>query len=483
MEENLLERLVVALESATKEKGNGMAYKAAPNTADHNTAQLLYQPGGMFTTPGMENEVISLHIAPEGLGAALPAYPATIDDPRYGFITGFSDDIGAEAINPCDNAPTGYMKTGSLTAQFGRLMRQTDTVEIDKLLHTQRGANTDLRLLNSVLGGNVGLDINGMDQTDLLNMVVKAQMVGVGVRFERLLAKLMWSGAIANNTAGGGYMEFPGLDSQIATGQVDAGTNIAMPSADSLIYNFGYSDVDGTAKDIVEYLSMMEFYLREVARKTNMLPITFALVMRPELWFELSAVWPCRYLTHRCGIADNSSPMVINDNVNVQLRDAMRNGRYIDINGNRYPVIVDDGIVEQTNITSASVPAGNYASSIYFVPLKVRGNFPVLYWEYINYTGVNRQLSPMGAGAANASFWTDGGKYLWVYRDAGFCFDLQAKIEPRVVLRTPHLAGKIQNVRYSPLTHLRSFDPDSAYWRNGGVSLPSTPTEGYAVWR
>jgi hypothetical protein len=144
-------------------------------------------------------------------------------------------------------------------------------------------------------------------------------------------------------------------------------------------------------------------------------------------------------------------------------------------------VITDDGIYEANNINDANVPAGSYASSIYFVPLRVRGNFPATYWEYIDYRNVSRQLSPMGQGARQVPFWTENGRFLWVYRDNSFCFDLQAKIEPRAICRTPQLAGKIDSVLYSPLQHLRSPYPDSPYWQDGGLSVRGGSTN-YAVW-
>jgi len=118
---------------------------------------------------------------------------------------------------------------------------------------------------------------------------------------------------------------------------------------------------------------------------------------------------------------------------------------------------------------------------VYFVPLRVRGNFPVCYWEFIDYRGVQAQLGAMGQGARNVPFWTDNGRFLWVYRDNGYCFDMQAKIEPRVVLRTPQLAGKVQNILYTPLQHLKSPYPSNPYHVDGGVSLRSTTT-GQAVW-
>lgn len=460
-----------------KELAKELHTKAPSN---FNTAQLLTQPGGLFTTVGIEPELFSTHIRPMGLGAVLPAFPSNVDDPRYGFITGFSDDIGSEPATPCEDAPTGYMKGGTLTAAFGRVQRGTDTIEIDAILHQQRGSSTGLRVMGEMLNTGEGMVLG--TGRDPMATVIDAQMVGAGVRMERKLATMLWQGSTANNTVGGGYKEFPGLDNQIATGQVDAETNTAMPSADSLIYNFNYNAVDGTVLDIVEYLSMMEFYLRDIARRTGLLPVTWAVTMRPELWFELSSVWPCRYLTNRCATDGGVNPMVINDNVNVQMRDAMRNGGFIDINGNRYPVITDDGIFEHTNINNGSVPAGHYASSVNFVPLRVLGNFPVTYWEYINYSLISAQLSALGPGARNTPFWVHpGGRFLWVYKPNGLCFNLQVKAEPRAVLRTPHLAGKIQNILYSPMTHLRDAQPDSPYHVNGGVSLRSMNTS-YHVW-
>ena len=59
---------------------------------------------------------------------------------------------------------------------------------------------------------------------------------------------------------------------------------------------------------------------------------------------------------------------------------------------------------------------------------------------------------------------------------------MTAKIEPRVVLRTPHLAAKLTNIMYTPLVHLRDWSPDSPYWQDGGVSI-RTQTTSYAVWK
>ena len=78
-------------------------------------------------------------------------------------------------------------------------------------------------------------------------------------------------------------------------------------------------------------------------------------------------------------------------------------------------------------------------------------------------------------------FNTDAGMYSWTYLEKRWCYSLSLKTEQRVVLRTPQLAGVIQNVLYSPLQHLREPDYSSSYHVDGGVSLRSAGTR-YSVW-
>jgi len=78
-------------------------------------------------------------------------------------------------------------------------------------------------------------------------------------------------------------------------------------------------------------------------------------------------------------------------------------------------------------------------------------------------------------------WWTDNGFYSWSITQEKWCYQLHLKAEPRVVLRTPQLSGKVQNIRYSPLQHLRSSDPDSSYFFDGGSSILGKSTR-YSVW-
>jgi len=47
-------------------------------------------PGGLFSTPGIENVVINAHMTPRDLDSTLPVYPTVYTNPLYPSLTGFS---------------------------------------------------------------------------------------------------------------------------------------------------------------------------------------------------------------------------------------------------------------------------------------------------------------------------------------------------------------------------------------------------------
>ena len=119
--------------------------------ADH-TAQLLHGPGGLFNTPGLENPFLSTVVAPRGIGQYLPAYPTTFTDPRYGVITEILGGGEDEPDYICDDAPTGSMKGGTLSATFGRLQAATKDIDLGTIALTLNSADrTDLMLLGNLL--------------------------------------------------------------------------------------------------------------------------------------------------------------------------------------------------------------------------------------------------------------------------------------------------------------------------------------------
>ena len=441
----------------------------------------LHGVGSLFGSHSVERDVVTAHIRPFGLGSRLPHYPTVYEQPFYAAITGFTDKVGSEPTTPCADAPRCYMKSCDLTAQFGRTQRDTGTIEInDVMLRKNRGDFTDLRLFGSLLGES-GFTPGGMSEADVLNLVTKAEMLTAVVCLERELAWQLWNGSPFNNT--GAYKEFPGLAAQIATGQMDAHTATLCPALDSDVKNFGYQNVESqnSLRDIVGHLSYLEAYLYFNADRMGLLPLSAVVCMRPELWYILSAIWPCAYNTNKCSVMDTpgiDAVPQIDAGAMTRMRDDMRNGMFIDINGRRYPVVTDTGIYEATNATGpASIAAGEYASSIYFVPLNA-GGLDVTYMEHIDYRAGQPDVNLL---RGTEQFWTDDGKYYWAIEFQKWCYKLSVKTEQRVILRTPQLAGRIDAIKYRPVQHFRSPDPDSPYFMDGGVSMRSD-TFTYHVW-
>jgi len=455
---------------------NGSHTKAPANTATYTE---LHGLGGLFSGPGMDRDVISTHVRPRGLASALPKFPTVYEDPTYGTLVGFSDDQGNEPAQPCNDAPDGFIKACNLTARLGRVARDTRTIEMDKvMLRVNRGDFTDLRLVGEVLG-LTGLYPQDMSSRQILNVVSVSELINAAIRLERKLCDHVWNGSPANNNPGGGYKEFPGLDNQIVTGQVDADTNTTCPSLDADVKDFEYNDVCGTTQDIVEVMSAMEYFIHSLADDTGMLPASWVWVMRPQLFYELTACWPCKYNTNRCTSIGGDHQVITDGRENIGERDAMRQQLYIDVNGRRYPVVLDNCIYEQNSTNdSANLNDGEFASSIYFVPLRVTGNFPVTYMEYLDYRAAAGDVSLM---RGREDFWLSNGMYSWAVEQTKWCWKYSIKSEQRVILRTPQLSGKIDNVRFSPLQHLRDPMPDNTHWVDGGVSIRSAGTR-YSVW-
>jgi hypothetical protein len=453
---------------------------ATKTPANFGTFTELHGDGSLLGSQPVERDVITAHIRPMGIGSVLPKIPSVFAVPRFASITGFTATTGTEAAYPCSDNPQAYIKGCNLTAQFGRNARDTQTIEADQvMLRRNRGDFTDLILRGAFLG-DTGFTPGGLDESQFLSVVTKSEMVNAAVQLERLLSTLIWTGNPANNNVGGGYKEMPGLDRQIATGQVDADTNTTCPALDSDVKDFAYDEVCGTGRDIVEYLGMLEFYLKHNAQRMGLAPVSWVIVMRPELWFVLSECWPCAYNTNRCAgfMSDTNANVNVSGVDMVSVRDQMRNVGYIDINGSRYPVVTDDGIFEHTNINNASVAAGQYASTIYMIPLTIQGGFPVTYLEHVDYRAWRDDVTLL---RGTEEFWTDDGKYSWAVEHVKWCYKLSIKTEQRVILRTPQLAGRIDSVLYEPLQHLRSPYSDNAYFADGGVSLRGNDST-FHVW-
>lgn len=469
----LLDTIGKGIQEAAK-KGN--LKHDIPGSISVSTNQ-MHGPSGIFGQPGISRDVFATRVKPRGLLGVLPARGSVETNPIVAYLTGFTDDeSGSEKDAVCDDPlEAGEIKNCFQGALFGRVERKTETIELNAVgRQTNRGEMFDLRLVNDPLleGELLSMPNVPASLAQVLNNEVLAKWMALGVAFERKLGPLVYTGSPSNNTGGGGYKEYHGFETLVGTGKVDVISGTACAALDSDVRNFAYARVDVYAVRLYNMLVSMFRNLQDIASRTGLDPVTWAIVMRRNLFDEIVDLWPLIYGTFRMNansIVDASMTSVNFDGMRARAdAEAMRSGRYLTIDGQRVTVVIDDFLPEDSNTTNASVTSGCFASDIYILPLTVRGGIVSTYFEYFDFSAAGAAMSQAQIGRVAGEYWTDGGRWLWTTQRTLWCVAWVAKIEPRLRLLTPHLAGRIQNVSYCPAKHFREDDPTSAYFANGG---------------
>jgi len=444
----------------------------------------LHGPGGFFGVRGLSQDIISTHTQILGsLGEQLPIKANNDMNPLFPYITGFVRSDQQEKNGVCDVAEEAApIKTCIQTTVFGRKEQKTRELEINAMnRRINRGEFFDLRLANSPLVnamGGVMRDFYGLDNQNaaIAGNEVAMRFIEVAVAIQRWICPQVFTGNPANSSAGGGYKEFMGLDLLIARNKVDAISGQACPSLYSDIKSFGYRQVDSAADpDLVKTITTMMHILNRKAVQQNLAPVNIAMVMRSDLFYYITEIWPCRYITYRCNNIDgaNIDPVGAFDVQSaMNMKYEMRNGQYLWVDGKKVPVILDDCISEETTADNAAIPIGGYSSDIYFVPLTARGGtLQTMYWEYFDYRTAVMQVREFNGGLRMPTWWSDSGAFLWtMLTPTVWCVDWQVKFEPRLILRTPQLAGRLTDVVYVPLQHVDDVLPSQSYHTNGGVT-------------
>lgn len=209
------------------------------------------------------------HLAPspdKGLLSRLKRYAHPDIFPLVKAITGFSSDARERSID--DPAPVSYMKGCTCNLPFCQLAQGTGTIETDRLLqHRYTGVSLP----------GIG-DPPSLSGQELIDQAASFEMQQAAISINRRIAGQMWSGS--GNSLG----EMLSIQSQIRGEHFTE----AAPSMIGDIKDFGGYNVTSNTPDIVEYLSMMLWYLDFNARRSSLAPVDFIICMRPELWDRVS---------------------------------------------------------------------------------------------------------------------------------------------------------------------------------------------------
>jgi hypothetical protein len=290
--------------------------------------------------------------------------------------------------------------------------------------------------------------------------------------FMQKMVPMVYTGNPTNNT-GNAYREWRGLQLLVNTGFVDALANVTCPALDSDLKDFNYGNVKTqTNPSFFELLEMAHYYVKRNAMGQGLDPVEWVVVMHPALWQIVSSLIP--YQNILATMMNATIPASYQVNIDggslTQERNSIREGMRISLNGENIRVILDDGIPELNNATDAHCEAGEYASDVYILPLRYLGNRPAMKIQYKDFRFLDGEIAATDDMVGGFYKPSPDGRFWWALVRDGACFKIQAQTEPRIILKTPQLAARIQNVRYVPLQHVRMPDSDSPYFFKGGVS-------------
>lgn len=427
--------------------------------------------GGLFTRPGADPDMFGTIVIPTGarLLAELFLGTSILWNPEYDVLSGVKALEGNPAANGCAPAPkSGDAKLCTLRSAFGEAYIETEQGQLNKMGGRINLADTDRRLLN-LAGLNNPLLPEPLQMAQNINTPLGLSYMKM---YQTILRELMRVLFVGNYGSSSGIFtkEFNGFDNLIIENPTDVENNTCT-AASAKVFNWENTDVGGTlnGNDLVDIISGLMHYVMRLSDDTE-LPMQGVLLMDNDLFYVLTAAWPCSYLTNRCVTTDNEGQrVVVSGREQVEMRDEMRNGSFLWVNGQRIPV------VQSTAIARTAFGPG-YSSTIYFVPMYALGR-KVTYLEGFDQNNTSiQQFVNAAPGTRYRAF--NGGFYAMTDLQTRFCIEHMYGFQPRLIMRTPWLAWRIQNVNYTMpgFLYSRDWNPSGAYHANGGRYYNNPPT-------
>lgn len=433
--------------------------------APHGFNQQFPSDGGVFSRPGVDPQMFNAVAGVVGnLSARLYSGLSDFENPEYELLTGVDNASGANPTDYTGTPPTpGFVKAATHRAQFGKFYMGTKKLQLPMTGGRIKSSDVDRQLVSTILGQHPLLP----SVPSGLNTELGIQMLAFAVHYNRVNSRVLFDGnaSLANNATETGFIqEYDGFDRMIKTGYTDLETGNAVPAMDSTIHNFNSVDVTTSAGTdaIVGVLAEIWNKLTQLAEDTGLPMPSWTLAMRRDLFYAITEVYPRSYLTIGNNVTSDSAGerVLVNGRELVGDRDAMRAGNYLMVMGNRIPVAIEQGIPK-------TAVGNGWSSSIYLIPMTAAGQ-RVTYLEGFNQN--NNAIRELIAQAnANVDI-LEGGLWSAAGGQTGLGFELYFGQRLRLVMRTPHLAARIENVVYnfSNQIYPRDAYTNQAYYQNGG---------------
>lgn len=422
---------------------------------------------GLFTHPGVRPERWSAMSNPNSWLNILSVGPSDLANERLEIMTGQTADGSTNATGFCGDAPVpGKLKTCQQLYVFGDFHGKTDLNALPLIGQRKDRSDMSARILNQAA-------IENPFQPEVLRSITdtRSQLSHDLYRFGNAVARStelvsIQGVAATDNSRFGWFHEFTGLDSQIKTGYVDVVSNVTCPAADSLVESYNAlvtgTHSDGSGRTFTATWFDTMYALRDRAAQVGMNGVQWAVVMRQEMFRTVAEVLSNDYNFYQVTGAQYKERNSTGELIQALRRDMMAGGYLLDDQGQTVPVIFSEGL------TNPPVANNTYVSDILIVPVSWNGT-PLIRLDYFP---MNNSYIEEFAGFVNPDTINiiNNGMYMVGQANTPLCVEFHFAARMRLILETPFLAGRIDDIRYTYFAKSRQAIPGSSLYVDGGVS-------------
>lgn len=431
--------------------------------------------GGLFSAPGVRPDRFSALPRVRTLSNILRPMPSDIYNEIISIVTGATAGTGSNPADYCGVAPIpGNLKQCKQTFGYGRYFMKTQLNSVNDMGYLFNRADIPGRILNSAPEDNPLIP-------DIMWRIVDTRsqfqyaMFMQGVELERRLEPVLVFGDPAKDhtqTQLGFISEFKGLSLQIKTGTTDT-SGVLCPAADSIVENWNgnlitANEGGGDTRTITTVIGDIWYAAQDRAKQVGMDDgLEFCFIMRKEMFRALTDIYANTYATSRfqaSSLTAGSPVIQIATDAN-NLRLEMLRGQYLLVEGIPVPVVYSDGL------PFAGQGNNVYQTDFFLVPHSWKG-MPLLRLEYFNLGNKYSQewngwINPDRRRIINNGF------YAMSYHSSGFCDEFLLASTMRLILETPFLAARVDNINFAYLAQTRNATPGTSLYVDGGTSYYS----------
>jgi hypothetical protein len=432
-----------------------------------NSAQL-----GLFGGVGVRPDRFSaMPQVADGLVAAIASMGglsrSQFTNERLDILTGQTGGGTTNATGFCGNPPSvGNLKVMRRDFTWGNYYVKTDLNALALLGQFNTRADVPGQIINGGSANNplipdIMFSPGLNDQSQL-----RIELYKIGVDLSRTMEVVAQRGSAGvDNSRTGWFAEFAGLESQITTGFTDAPTGLAASVVDSVVvaYNAGITGTaaDGSGRRFFNVLRDTWRALKLRAQRAGMGGTVFAIVARPELIeriVEVAATQSAIYSGVGAQYAEINRDGEAIENRRVQ----MLSGQYVLLDGVQVPLISSEGQ------SLEGIANNTYRNDVFIVPMNWMGT-PLTRIEWFPMD--NTSTSEFASAFGNTGVGTlNNGMFLTGNRNTGLCIEYHFQARFRLILETPFLAARVDNVEYSYVLNTTEAIPGGSLYRDGGVS-------------